>query len=138
DQPSRYAAAVWFSGLFLKFGFGAGVHLRRIHYRIVSAETPVTKPDGTAYENTDRSWKYLVNASRDARYLDLVPSGHFVDRRNPDPEIFAAEVEEPATRLDSGDLDISGISDEFPELPGYRLDGYGRWSPPSPYLLEIW
>ena len=138
DQPSRQAAAEWFAALFQQFGFGAGVHLHRIHYRIVSAETPVTKPDGTAYENTERSWKYLINASRDARYLDLVPSDHFVDRRNPDPEIFAAEVEEPATQLDSGDLDISGIPDEFPELPGYRLDGYGRWSPSSPYLLEIW
>ena len=61
--------AVWFTGLYEQYGFGAGVHLRRIHYRIVSSATPVLKPDGTAYENTDRSWKFLVNAGRDARYL---------------------------------------------------------------------
>ena len=138
DQPARRAAAEWFARLFEQFGFGAGVHLRRIHYRLVSAETPILKPDGTAYGNTDRSWKYLVNAGRDARYLSLVPAEHFVDRRNPDPVIFVTEEAAPTTTLDRGELDIAGPLDGFPALPGYRFDVSSAWRLSSPYLLEIW
>jgi hypothetical protein len=87
DLPARRAAAEWFAGLFHEFGFGRGVHLRRIHYRLLSS-TSLTTPVG-AYENTMNCWSYLVNASRDARYLELVPSEYFIDRRNPDPPIFA-------------------------------------------------
>ncbi len=138
DQPARRAAAGWFTALFERFGFGQGVHLRRIHYRIISSEQPVPKPDGTAYANTDRSWKYLVNAGRDARYLNLVPADHFVDRRNPDPVIFASAGSSPRTTLDTGDLHIAGPLEGFPEVPGYRFELASGQGPSSPFLLEIW
>lgn len=138
DQPARRSAAEWFARLFEQFGFGAGVHLRRIHYRIISAETPIAKPDGSAYENTDQSWKYLVNAGRDARYLGLVSADHFVDRRNPDPVICTPAGVAPATTLDDGELSIAGPLHGFPEAPGYRFETPRGWTPTGPYQVELW
>ena len=55
-------------------------------------EPPILLPSGKPYLNT-RAAGALVNASRDARYLGLVPIGAFVDRRNPEPfEMFAAQA----------------------------------------------
>ena len=43
---------VWFAELFERFKFGRGIHMRRIHYRLVSAGPAVSTPDGGAYLNT--------------------------------------------------------------------------------------
>jgi hypothetical protein len=58
------------------------VHLRRVHYVLVSQDPPVLLPHGTPYLNTEACWKVLVQASKPARYLSLVPLDAFVDRRN--------------------------------------------------------
>ena len=42
--------ARWFAELWERFGYGFGVHLRRVHYRIVS-EGNIVKPDGKIYDN---------------------------------------------------------------------------------------
>jgi hypothetical protein len=47
-SPADLIKAQWFETLWQRFGFTRGVHLRRIHYRLVSVETPILKPDGTA------------------------------------------------------------------------------------------
>jgi len=135
DQPARRAAAEWFAKLFREFGFGQGVHVRRIHYRIVSAETPIKKPDGSRYENTKESWQYLVNAGRDARYLDLVPSVYFVDRRNPEPEIYHVVCENPPAYIDSSGISLAAPDEDFPQLPSYQI---GSLTPPSPFFVEVW
>jgi hypothetical protein len=91
--------AEWFLGIWKRFGFGSGVHLRRIHYRIVSDQEPTLRPNGMPYENTIECWNYLGNASKAARYLRLVDPAAFVDRRNPDPKIYATSREvQPASR----------------------------------------
>lgn len=138
DRPSRRIGAEWFADLYRQFGFGQGVHLRRIHYRIISAPAPIRKPDAKDYENTEQCWDYLVSASRDARYLGLVPSGCFVDRRNPDPLIFYEAEQDIGTSVDGGSVGIDAPSDEFPDLPSYRLENWYDLKPPSPYLLEVW
>lgn len=85
--PSQREAAAWFAEHWQKFGFVEGVHLRRIHYRLISQEEPVLMPNGKRYENTEGCWKFLNDASKWARYLNLVDAGAFVDRRNPAPVI---------------------------------------------------
>jgi hypothetical protein len=83
--PAREAGARWFAELWNRFGFGQGVHLRRIHYLLVSQPAGAVRSlNGTPYENTTECWAALAVTSRDARYLDLVPLDAFVDRRNPD------------------------------------------------------
>jgi hypothetical protein len=44
--PAQIRDAQWFLGIWKRFGFGNGVHLRRIHYRIVSEKRRVLLPDG--------------------------------------------------------------------------------------------
>jgi hypothetical protein len=49
----------------------------------------VTKPDGTAYENSDEDYKWMTDhAAKSARWLGLVGFNRFVDKRNAPPVIF--------------------------------------------------
>jgi hypothetical protein len=34
DMPARKEAGEWVAKIYQQFGFGTGVHLRRIHYRL--------------------------------------------------------------------------------------------------------
>ncbi len=42
--PNRRERAVWFANLWERFGFHHGMHLRRIHYLLVSQAEPVEFP----------------------------------------------------------------------------------------------
>src|SRR5688572_14995836 len=54
--------AEWFMELWERFGYTTRVHLRRVHYRVLS-EGNITRPDGTPYENDGNSWMFLNRAS---------------------------------------------------------------------------
>jgi hypothetical protein len=82
DRAGRQQSAEWFAELWDRLGFGSGTHLRRVQYILLSQDKPVICPNGSTYENTTDCWKGLVSASRDARYLELVPIEDFEDRRN--------------------------------------------------------
>ena len=131
--------ARWFAGQWQRFGYGTGVHLRRVHYQLVSQDPPVMKPNGLPYENTEADWDFLGMASKSARYLGLVNPGAFVDRRNPNPIVNAQYYgdSEPSYSLTGtwGGLDVTMPT--FPDLPGFRVDGYDSGNL-QPYHLEIW
>lgn len=156
-RPAELKAAEWFAGLYHQFQYGTGVHLRRIHYRIVSQETAIERPDGQPYHNTDKDWNYLNEASKWARYLGLVSAGSFVDRRNPEAIIHAIYRDpddwlylDPTPRYDVVDttaeeLELYNIPAlpalpelpaNLPELPGFRVDGYDGIG--QPYHVEVW
>src|SRR5215217_7220615 len=80
---AHYRDAEWFTGIWEQFGYRSGVHLRRVHYQILSNELKFA--DGTPYENTENYWGRLCGASAAARILGLVDVEAFDDRRNPDP-----------------------------------------------------
>ena len=132
DTSARKSAAEWFAESLMGTGFGSGIHVRRVHYRLVSAPKPLIKPDGSPYENTEKCWKFLVNASRDARYLGLIPNITFVDRRNPDP-IINLKSDEPVT-MGVEETQFYDCLYEFPFLPEYEFKG----QPSSPFLVEVW
>lgn len=156
-RPSDVEQGQWFYNLWQQFGFAEGVHLRRIHYRLV-AYGDITKPNGEVYENTDKDWAYLNNAAKNARYMGLVDPASFVDRRNPDPVVRASW-------LNPGDEEYLGpdpyatinpaYGDEWEEsyyqaplLPDFPTPFYALPSPPNytahgynvqqDYHLEIW
>jgi hypothetical protein len=52
--PTDWALAQWFAGLWRQFGYQDKVHIRRVHYQIVSQRTPVLLPNGKPYENVRR------------------------------------------------------------------------------------
>ena len=123
-RPSEVAAATWFAQLWAELGFRVGYHLRRAHYQIVSQDPPILRPDGTPYENTERNWGYLGNASKWARYLDLVPIGALDDHRNPEAIIHArwrAAWERSAPEYTVSGDDWEDTLYQLPALP--ELDG---------------
>jgi hypothetical protein len=134
--PGRRAGAEWFARIWKRLGMGNGAHLRRVHYAIVSQKKRVLKLDDTPYENTDADWQALNTASRDARYLDLVPAEHFVDRRNAEPLIRLSNESSPAflsTIYEQPKIETATVS--MPGLPRLFL------SPPQilqPYHVELW
>jgi hypothetical protein len=162
-RPSEMAAAEWFAGLWWRFGYGTGVHLRRVHYQIVSQDTPITYPhrdypDGKPYENTERDWGYLCEAGKWARYLDLVSPEAFEDRRNPEaiinarwknPDDWSYEDPTPGYKVVQGDWDyelpglpkLEGLPGELPDLPDFEVTGYTNgWSSlvQQSYHVEVW
>jgi len=154
-RPAEVAAAQWFFILYRQFGYSGGVHLRRIHYQIVSQNPPVKMPNGETYENTDNCWQFLNNAAKWARYLDLVPAEQFVDRRNPDAIIHSRfqelgdwlyENPNPAYAVNdpaSWDSYTVPALPELPDLPWYLPDppAFSVWGYDGiqqGYLVEVW
>lgn len=144
-RPSRERAAQWFLRIWQSFGIGAGYHLRRIHYQLVSVRTPVPKPDGRPYENDLSSWKFLVSASLGARYLRQIPSAALVDRRNPSPQIYAVATPiagtvpivpyvSSQTATFSYDIPDLGFGDN-PIPPWLAFDQIAEG---QPFLVEVW
>jgi hypothetical protein len=128
--------AEWFAYLWRQFQYGYGVHLRRVHYQIISQNPPVRLPNGKPYENTELCWDALSNAAKAARYLKLVDPGAFVDRRNPEPRIYAASAYGTPYISTIGEIDEYDTElPDFPALPQYDLSGY---SGQQRYHLEIW
>lgn len=137
--------AEWFADLWRRFGYSTGVHLRRVHYQLVSQNDP-HKHNGLPYENTENDWGYLCNAGKYARYLGLVDPEAFVDRRNPDPHIFM-EYDRYAEGLGWGydfpyweipKININLASDLYLALPFFVVKGYEYDDSLQPYHLEFW
>lgn len=127
----------WFAALWRQFGYQRGVHLRRMHYQLVSQDPPVQRPDGLPYTNTESCWDYLNEASKAARYLGLVDAAAFVDRRNPDPLLYARYWDDPTPGYSVyGSWGFDLALPDFPELPYLGAEGYtGNL---QPWLIELW
>jgi len=140
--PGHIKNAEWFADIWRRAGFTSAVHLRRIHYWIVSQREPVQLPriirwtnkatrqkqETDVYINVEACWKFLLDASKPARYLGLVRIEDIVDKKNPDPEINA--------RYDSGyllvDVDVPDLTN-----PTFNLYGFNSTNI-QPYHLEVW
>jgi hypothetical protein len=144
--PARQAAAEWFAELWDRLKAGAGMHVRAFHYRLVSQPEPIKRADGALYENTTNSWIYPGQASRDARFLKLVPAEHFVDRKNDEPIIY---IDEDARDSDAamqmtcaepivGEEAVPSVLFEAADMP---TAPFLHLTPPTihqPYHIEIW
>lgn len=142
-SPTDVAMAEWFAGLWGELGLTSGVHLRRIHYRLVSQREPI-KHDGSPYENTERDWGYLCAASKYARRMGMVDASDFVDRRNPEPQIHMHEPPgEPGWDYHFEDWMLPGIYARLEEMislemPNLYPTGYEYNEGLQPYHLEVW
>lgn len=149
-SPAQRRDAEWFAQLWeeAEYGNGNRVHLRRIHYRLVSFGT-IIKPDGTVYQNTERDWEYLGNASKCARVLGIVDAWSFEDRRNPDPIINTHDLDahervwNPQISSPLYDWDFPTIDATFGEssclgMPVPTVHGYDYFEHRQPYHIEIW
>ncbi|MCF7994703.1 MAG: hypothetical protein K9L88_07675, partial [Chromatiaceae bacterium] len=143
-QPAQLRDAQWFAELHSALDIGANVHLRRIHYRLISQTEPPVKPDGTPYSNTKRDWQWFCEAVVAARTLGLVDVRTFVDRRNPDPLLLRTAQEQipRGYSVPMPDFWFAGI---FADLDTPRLDipspevrGLSYTDDDQPYLIEVW
>ena len=130
--PMQVARAQWVSQMFQSVG--RRIHLRGLHYFIVSQRPPAMWPDGSPYENTESSWEKLCNAAIWARYQGIGDWGDLIDRRHPDPIDFAdyeSYDSEPlftASRFSPTSLRESFLNG----VPSYSPVGLGT------YHLEVW
>jgi len=123
--------AEWIGEIYQTLDLTGKVHIRRIHYILVSRDD-ISKPDGKPYENTERDWGMLTDACKFARYLGLIPIQDFVDRRNPDPNINAKYFPEYSVSIKTR-ISIEDIADDIAmETSTYREENAQR------YLLELW
>jgi hypothetical protein len=131
---ARLRDAEWFAELYSEHEFGFGIHLRRIHYRLISQEMPIRLRDGSDYLNTVECWQKLCTAASAARYAQLVPLDHFVDQRNPECEVYLPDsvIGEPRKFVVRDKLEV-----EIPEtVPAPYLALFGDRL--QPYHVEIW
>jgi hypothetical protein len=129
----------WLAGLWNRFGFSDGVHLRRIHYVLVSVaedDAPILKPGGLPFENTYTDWSLLTRAGLAARYLDLVPANAFVDRRNSPARIYArGQVYEPTVEVQEDEFYGLIHTSAVPDMPYFDV---GEFQAEQDYLVEVW
>lgn len=145
----RMRDAEWFAALYREYGFGRGVHIRRIHYRLVSQRGAVQLPGGGYYVNTRDCQDTLGEAACSARYAGLVDPKDFDDRRNPEPMLFLAErVDEPSVSIIGESIDdfdmlySAGLRVELPRFvvpdslptPSLDISAPFQW----PFHLEVW
>jgi hypothetical protein len=116
--PARKAWAEWFAALWRRFQFRHGVHLRRIHYVLVS--TDVLDTSGRRYLNTLNCWNDLKSASRDARYLGLVAIDAFVDQRTDEAVVHLAGDNEDSELHVKDPLGVS-VSASAPKLSALNI-----------------
>jgi hypothetical protein len=95
------------------------------------------------YTNTIECWDHLGNASKAARYLGLVDPAAFLDRRNPDPHIFAGSRDKPVPEctIDEPEWSLPGIQIELDaqlDMPEPFVSGYDYKLADQRYHLELW
>jgi hypothetical protein len=86
---TQVEGAKWFARIYEEVGYH-GIHLRRLHYRAYDAG--VLNVFGEVYQNTEKQWEALQNASRWARYQSLVDPEDFVDMRAPTPTLSVSSL----------------------------------------------
>ncbi len=130
DQETRQAGAEWFARLWKKrFAFGAKpgqkLHVHGFHYLLVSQDKPIKKPEGGDYENTTEDENYVLDrCALDARYLGLVSSDDFDDRRSVEPIINdTVAALDPSISITGGLGDLE-IQYELPEFEIPKLEVY--------------
>jgi hypothetical protein len=130
-RPAGKDGGEWFAGLWKKHKIGHGVHLRRLHYLFMS--TSVLMRNSTPYKNSDDCWQGMLQDSKAARYLHLVPTSAIVDRRNAEAITNSRETGEPFVEIESGELEE--LPDDMPEPPQAALT---IPEPTQRYQIEIW
>jgi hypothetical protein len=109
DTPANHRDGRWLGEQVARFIGSRSVHLRGLHYVLVTANAE--KPDGTLYRNNDDNWNWLEEkAAKAARWLGYVGFDQIIDQRNAPPLCW--EREEP---VDPAPYVKVGVEVEIPE-----------------------
>jgi hypothetical protein len=149
-----FQKAQWFASVYEKFGYH-GIHLRRLHYRMVHSDKTLTLWDGqTEYLNIERHWEKLQEASTTARILRVVNAYDFTEKRNKArPSLYQSgsnERPEADFWVETPDYrqalpmagDASGLPDVFGftpyPSPTFEVSGYDYGPDLQPNIVELW
>jgi hypothetical protein len=147
-MPYQKLHAEWFAGMLDRFGLHLGAHIRRVHYRMITAPDPITLPGGEPYLNTETHWSRLIGASAAARILGLVDVESMVDRRNDPaienapsrqaplspPHLFPGGAWYELPNLEPADVDTVTGGLLTPSMLGYDFDPVDA----RPVMIELW
>lgn len=141
-QPADVKAAEWFMDIWRMLGYDGGVHLRRIHYQVVSLKIDRPYRDGTRrYDNVKSDWQYLQVAAAHARYMGLLDPEKIEDHRTPSPDLNSQAVYRRAIEWEISweewvvpSIDISMDL----TLPTFESWSYQYGSDRQPWNIEIW
>jgi hypothetical protein len=137
DTPVEHRDGAWLAEQMANLGIVRPIHLRGLHYALVSS-TSLTKPNRERYLNDTDTWEWLqVEASKAARWLGYVPFDRIVDERNAPPVIVVHRDGEPEVEIGLGATievtvpDLDDIKptvhlDDFKARQKYRLMVYGE------------
>ncbi len=139
--------AKWFEQIYNKYYLDnylpnkAKPHLRRIHYTILNLEK---LPGGEIYR--DEHWNYLLEASRFARILGLVPLDGLIERRSREPHEFLLvedakrdiRIKEESPHLIENLNSLLNLSMDDLFEPGFIIEGYQYSDFHQPYHIEVW
>jgi len=131
--PGDIAQAEWFAEIWRAGRFSRGAHLRRLHYWCVS-QGDLQQHNGKAYVNTEGCWQYLCQASKAARYLELVSIADVADHKTPDPHVLVKYQTERNARFEvsTPEMDDPTIWINDPLGWGFNM------AMVQPYHLEVW
>ena len=117
DTPAGHRDGEWLAINADRLGLvDRTIHLRGLHYVLVTDATP--KPNGETYANTDADWKWLQERAADAaRWLGYIPFDRIIDRRNAEPVVRVLDRDDPWPYLSVGiSVDIPDAADLEPRV----------------------
>jgi hypothetical protein len=139
DTDEGHRLGAWLAGTLDAMGFETGeggrkIHNRGLHYMLIGQR----KPDGTKYQNDEKTWKWLSDrVSKAARWLGYVPFGQIIDQRNAEPVIrikpLAAEeqilfAEDASGLIPDAEYFVPAAHLEGDAVRPYRLAIFGEKS----------
>lgn len=155
--PGDLEKANWFGTVWQKLGLdaithnGTQVHLRRIHYLLVSRSAempPITwgeRRNRGRYRNTQEHWQALLDAALNARYLGIVQFRDIHDERNEAPVLYAPpgrpDIPAPQVSVSAGYTYAAHLGMSLLNhwnMPTCTLSGYQYADGGQRYHLEVW
>jgi hypothetical protein len=116
DTPANHRDGAWLGACFARLVVTAVIHLRGLHYVLVSAQ--VVKPDGLPYHNDEADWLWLQDkASKAGRWLNYVGWDRISDERNDTPAVILWQPQPPtATVVPAIDFEIPAAYEIEPRI----------------------
>lgn len=127
DTPANHRDARWLAEAWARSGARRPIHLRGLHYALVSMDPPLTKPDGSTYVNSHDDWIWLQRIGNIARWLGYIEFAAVTDERNSGPLIYTLEEPRPPWVGLTDNIFMAGPREFERLLPsvdtGWRSDG---------------
>ena len=103
DTPANRRDAEWLAQAWETSGARRPIHLRGLHYALVSAPEVPAMPGGQPYHNTFDCWTWLQAVANKARWLGVVRFEDVTDERNAAPQIHTEYVDDIETGISTTD-----------------------------------